>query len=42
MAERNLRPSRIGIDRVDFFARERVGKTVGVACSAQDEGAHHG
>jgi len=41
MRKRNLRPSRIGIDRVDSFARERCGKCVGVACSAQDEGARH-
>ena len=40
MAEGNLRASRIGIDRADLLAHEHVREPVGVACSAQDEGAH--
>jgi len=42
MAERNLRASRIGIDRIDVRARERRRELVRVACSAQNEGARHG
>ena len=40
MAERNLRPARVGIDRIDPLAHERVGEPVGIARSAQNEGAH--
>lgn len=40
VAERDLRAARIGIDRVDVFADTSFRKLVGVACSAQNEGAH--
>ena len=40
VAERNLRAPRIGIDRVDPLAHEHGCEVVGIACPAQDEGAH--
>jgi hypothetical protein len=40
VAERNLRASGIGIDRVDLFPHKRFRELVGIACSAQNEGAH--
>ena len=40
MRKRDLRPSGIGIDCVDPRAYEGVGEPVGIARSAQDEGAH--
>ena len=40
MWERNLCPSRIGIDRIDPTSRASVRELVGVARSAQNEGAH--
>lgn len=40
MAERNLRASRVGINSVDLLADKPVRKLVGIARSAQNEGAH--
>jgi len=40
MAERDLCPSGVGIDRIDLLADETVREPVGVSGSAQDEGAH--
>ena len=42
LIDRDLRPSSIGIDRVDFSSRNRGCQLVGVAGSAQNEGARHG
>ena len=40
--KRNLRASRIGIDRLDARAAKRLGERVGVAGSTQQKGAHRG
>jgi len=40
MVQRNLRAAGVGIDRVNFLADKSVRELVGIACSAQDEGAH--
>ena len=40
MAEWNLRAARIGINRIDLLADACRRKLIGVACSAQNEGAH--
>ena len=40
MTERDLRAPRIGIDRVDLLGHASFSELVGVACSAQNEGAH--
>jgi len=40
VAQRNLRAPCIGIDRVDPLAHEHGCEVVGIACPAQDEGAH--
>lgn len=40
VAERDLRAPRIGIDRINPLANASFRKLVGVACSAQNEGAH--
>lgn len=40
VTERDLRAPRIGIDRVDLLGHASFSELVGVACSAQNEGAH--
>ena len=42
MRKRNLRAPGVGVDRVDARACKRLRKRVGIACSAQEKGAHHG
>ena len=40
MRQRNFGPPGVGIDGINAGARQRIRKLVGVACSAQNEGAH--
>jgi hypothetical protein len=42
VSQRNLGATRVGIDRVDARAKKRVREAIGVARSAQNEGADHG
>ena len=37
-----LRPPGVGIDGINTGTLDRVGEQIGVACSAQYKGAHHG
>lgn len=41
LAGRRAGPSRVGINGFDPCARDRIRKQVCIACSAQNEGAHH-
>jgi len=42
LIDRDLRPSGVGIDRVDVGVCKRSRQKIGIARSAQNEGAHHG